>query len=521
MTARCPTCVLIGSDSLLIECGDIWRGRGHAIEAVVTDAPRVASWARELGAAVIDADGDYASLLAERSFDYLFAITFLRVLPKHVLAMPKRAAINFHDGPLPRYAGLNAPTWALLRRERDYGITWHLMTEQVDRGDVLARVAFEIQPDDTSLSLNMRCFGAAIESFGGLIDKLVSGTEQRSLRSPAPDGEQTYFGRHDRPQAAALIDWQSSAQDIAALVRALDFGPRYPNRLGAPSVLLGERAYVVSAAEASVEPANAAAGTLIAAGFDTLSVACGEGTLLVRRLREPNGHEVPMSIALARLGIEVGARFVQLPAEERDALGELDRALVKNEAFWVDRLARLTPTDLPYATGAPRAGTPHYREIVLEVPDVFAKAFPGELALAAAFAAYAGRLGSAALVSLAWTDAALVKAAGRFEALLAEAVPLLLETEPATSFAEVVSRLAAEVDAAHARKSYLRNVGARYPELQSSAVMRDAALLPLGVAVSVDRPAGSVLQLQLDAGAARLRFDPARLEAASAAARGR
>src|SRR5262249_44928462 len=131
MSAR-PTCVLIGSDSLLIECGDIWRSRGYAIDAVVTDAPRVASWASEVGAAVIAADADYPSRLAERSFDYLFAITFLRVLPKRVLAMPKRAAINFHDGPLPRYAGLNAPTWALLRREREYGITWHVMTEQLD-----------------------------------------------------------------------------------------------------------------------------------------------------------------------------------------------------------------------------------------------------------------------------------------------------------------------------------------------------------------------------------------------------
>ena len=83
MTATLSSCVLIGSDSLLIECGEIWRGRGHAIDAVVTDAPRVASWAHEIGAAVIDADTDYASRLGERSFDYLFAITFLRVVLKN------------------------------------------------------------------------------------------------------------------------------------------------------------------------------------------------------------------------------------------------------------------------------------------------------------------------------------------------------------------------------------------------------------------------------------------------------
>jgi len=44
-----------------------------------------------VGALVIDADGDYASALAARKFDYLFAITFLRILPARVLAMPARA----------------------------------------------------------------------------------------------------------------------------------------------------------------------------------------------------------------------------------------------------------------------------------------------------------------------------------------------------------------------------------------------------------------------------------------------
>ena len=34
-----------------------------------------------------------------------------------VLRLPRRMAINFHDGPLPRYAGLNTPVWALLNGE--------------------------------------------------------------------------------------------------------------------------------------------------------------------------------------------------------------------------------------------------------------------------------------------------------------------------------------------------------------------------------------------------------------------
>jgi methionyl-tRNA formyltransferase len=172
------SCVLIGSDSLLVECGEIWRARGHQVQAVVTDTARVAAWAKKHGLPVIAADSDYVSELARNPFDYLFAVTFLRVIPNAVLALPKRAAINFHDGPLPRYAGLNAPAWALIHQEREYGITWHVMAEAVDSGDVLKQQLFEINDDETSLSLNTRCFGLAIESFGSLVDELSAGTEQ-------------------------------------------------------------------------------------------------------------------------------------------------------------------------------------------------------------------------------------------------------------------------------------------------------------------------------------------------------
>ena len=90
-----------------------------------------------------------------------------------VLALA-RGAVNFHDGPLPRYAGLNAPVWAILNGERQHGISWHLIEGGVDEGDVLESRSFDIAPQDTALTLNTRCFEAAMESFPS-----VSGTVGR------------------------------------------------------------------------------------------------------------------------------------------------------------------------------------------------------------------------------------------------------------------------------------------------------------------------------------------------------
>jgi natural product biosynthesis luciferase-like monooxygenase protein len=521
MKSETLSSVFIGSDSLLIECAEIWRSKGHRIEAVVTDAPRIASWATAAGLNVLAAGEDYAAALSGRSFDYLFAITFLRIIPKPVLALPSRGAINFHDGPLPRYAGLNAPAWALIHRERDYGITWHLMTADIDAGDVLKQLTLQINADETSLSLNTRCFALAIESFGALTDELASGS---SVRTPQTKEGHSYFGRYARPSAASVIDWEAPAASIAALVRAFDFGPRYPNTLGAATLIAGGTPLLVAAAEALPEQSGESPGTLVALDAESFSIACGEGLLQVRRLRDLAGMEVAIDAGLARLGVQLGSKLDLLAPEAREQLTQLDQALARGEAFWVKRLRELDPEEFPYASAAAIPGAapesaplPAHREQRLSIPEAFASAFPGESSLAVAFALYAARLNGHDRIALACADQQLVEELLPFSNLLSTTVPLLVEAQPNDSFRDVVARFEAELKALRTRKPYLRNVGARYPELTGTAVMQDPGLLPLGVALGVAQPAGSVLGLGLGSEGAQLRYAPARLSDEQAA----
>ena len=64
--------------------------------------------------------------------------------------------INFHDGPLPRYAGLHVTSWALLNQEREHGVSWHVMEVGVDTGDVLAESRFQLSDDDTAFTVNAK-----------------------------------------------------------------------------------------------------------------------------------------------------------------------------------------------------------------------------------------------------------------------------------------------------------------------------------------------------------------------------
>jgi len=119
---------LIGNDSLTLQCGEMLREAGHSIAAVITRNPDIATWAKEAGLPVHSADADLAQELAGREFDWLLSVANLDMISDAVLALPKRGAVNFHDGPLPRYAGLNAPVWALINGEVEYGISWHMIS---------------------------------------------------------------------------------------------------------------------------------------------------------------------------------------------------------------------------------------------------------------------------------------------------------------------------------------------------------------------------------------------------------
>lgn len=227
-------CVLIGADSLLVECGELLRSRGHEVVAVVSGAQKVSDWGRRIGVPVHDASTSaWVDELRGTSFDHLFAITHLAILPDAALTLPAKGAINFHDGPLPAYAGLNAPAWALINGETSYGISWHEITSGIDEGDLLKQQLFDISPAETSLSINTRNFETAIDTFAVLVDELASGTVRRTPQDLSKP--RTTYKRNDRPAVLCTLDWRRPAAELERLVRALDFG-RYSNPLGSPTL---------------------------------------------------------------------------------------------------------------------------------------------------------------------------------------------------------------------------------------------------------------------------------------------
>ncbi len=235
------SCFVIGEGSLCLRSIEVLRQSGMRVMGLISPDAANRRWAREKGIPWHHPKEGFETILSDQPFDYLFSVVNSYIIKPNVLALPRRAAINYHDAPLPRYAGVYSTAWALMNREKTHGVTWHLMVDEVDAGDVLKQKLVDILDQDTSFTLNARCYDAAVDALKELASELVEGREHVQ---PQDLVQRTYYPLYKRPKKGGLIDWTAPAEEIEALRRALDFGPQ-PNDLGLPKVLFGGELYIL------------------------------------------------------------------------------------------------------------------------------------------------------------------------------------------------------------------------------------------------------------------------------------
>ncbi len=236
-----PTAFVIGEGTLCLRCIETLKNRGLRVLGLISPDAANRRWANEHAIPWSHPKDGFKNILSAQPFDYLFSIVNSHILRPDVLSLPRRCAINYHDAPLPRYAGVYSTAWAIINREKQHGISWHIMAEEVDAGDLLKQRLVDIDPEDTSFTLNAKCYAAAILSLDTLAVELV---ENRETLTPQDLSQRSYYPLHKRPDNAAVIDWTKPPEEIAALRRALDFGI-HPNEFALPKVCANGELFIL------------------------------------------------------------------------------------------------------------------------------------------------------------------------------------------------------------------------------------------------------------------------------------
>lgn len=479
--------VMIGNESLLIQCATLWLDTGNTLTAVVTRAPEIRDWASEAGLRVISSDSDMAAELLGERFDWLLSVANLDMLSDTVLKLPVKGAVNFHDGPLPRYAGLNAPVWARMAQEPRHGITWHKMEVGADTGEIVAQRMFDIGLADTALTLNTKCYAAAIESFPDVMRAL--GEDLANARAQDMS-QRSYFGRAKRPEAAGRIDFRRDAQDVVALVRALDHGD-YFNPLFAPKMVAAGRVLLVTSAEVAESAGRGEPGAVLAVDEASVTVACGRGAVVLSGLTDGAGQA-----EAANHVIRAGERLPLLDKAASDALSGTMMPIAKAEPFWRARLAEFVPATLPLIRGGGELAD--MRQLPLEISETPSKS------ILTAVAIWALRSGLPEVCDVAYRGADHPQAAG----LISPWVPLRVGAELLhDTVAEANTAIAERVAQADAKGSFASDLIARDPAL-TAPTMPDLAVTTGGVAGPIE---GAAMTVAIGVAGAVLHFDAARV----------
>ena len=86
----------------------------------------------------------------------LQVVVAFRMLPVIVWDMPRFGTMNLHASLLPKYRGAAPINWAIIKGEKETGLTTFLLQHEIDTGNVLDAVRVPIQEDDTVGSLHDR-----------------------------------------------------------------------------------------------------------------------------------------------------------------------------------------------------------------------------------------------------------------------------------------------------------------------------------------------------------------------------
>lgn len=159
---------------------------------------------------------EFINQLRSMDLDVIVVVAYGKLLPKEILSIPKKGCVNVHASLLPKYRGAAPIQWALIKGEKETGVTTMLMNEGMDEGDILLTQKIDIEESDTS--------GSLFEKLGIIGSELLLETLNRmknnDIVAKSQEGEPSYAPMIEKD--LAKIDWEMQACEIDNLVRGLN-----------------------------------------------------------------------------------------------------------------------------------------------------------------------------------------------------------------------------------------------------------------------------------------------------------
>ena len=271
------------------------KGRGKAVQMTPVKE-KALEYGIPVHQPVKARDPEFVELLKEMNPDAIVVVAFGQLLPKSILDIPKYGCINVHASLLPKYRGAAPIQWAVIDGEEKSGVTTMLMDEGLDTGDMLEKIEYVLDKNETGGSLFDKLSEMGGELILSTLDKIENGTITRT-----PQGETTTGYAKMLNKSMGEIDWSMEAVKIERLIRGLNPWP------SAYSVLKGKTVKIWAAdvveGEVTGNPGR------ISVSKDKLLVETGNNYLSVRELQLEGKKRMDIAAFLRGFTVEDNSKF--------------------------------------------------------------------------------------------------------------------------------------------------------------------------------------------------------------------
>ncbi len=224
--------VFMGTPEFAVPTLRLLHASGYEIAGVFTQpdkpvgrsqqltAPPVKRAALDLGLAIHQPakirPSEVFELLKSLQPDAIVIVGYGKIIPQHIIDLPRHGCINLHASLLPKYRGAAPVNWAIVRGETVTGVTTMKIDAGLDTGDMLLRREILIEPDDDAVTL-----GRKLAEIGApLMVETLRGLEAGTI-TPVPQDHSQATLAPILKKEDGLIDWSQPARDIANRVRGL------------------------------------------------------------------------------------------------------------------------------------------------------------------------------------------------------------------------------------------------------------------------------------------------------------
>jgi methionyl-tRNA formyltransferase len=252
-------------------------------------------------------DPVFVSALAETNAEVQVVVAF-RMLPQQVWEMPPLGTYNLHGSLLPKYRGAAPINHAIMRGEKETGLTVFKLKHEIDSGNILMQKSVAIPGDMNAGELHdiMKEEGADL-LLRAMHQIAAHRNDPLSLKFITQDNSKvTYAPKLTKD--LANIRWDSTSPEIHDLVRGLSPNP------GAFSLLKNDTKEInikILSAFSIEDSARGVAGTVESDGKNFLHVVCSEGRLGILEVQQEGKKRMTTGEFLRGFRIKPGALFVR------------------------------------------------------------------------------------------------------------------------------------------------------------------------------------------------------------------